>query len=115
MLQKIDDPELVVLNVWVPMVWGDGEKAARRATSLLPDPRVRHFWFDGKDLGKAYQHALDLPEVAWDIYFVYPPGARWEEEPPVPIYFMHQLFGLPQETMLDGEVLAERVRRLLEG
>lgn len=114
-LQEIEAADLVVLNVWVPMYPGDAEGRARQATALLPDPRVRHFWIDGKELGEAFQKALDLPRVAWDIYFVYAPGVRWEDAPPVPTFFMHQLHGMPEESLLDGAVLADRIRRVLVG
>ncbi len=37
-----------------------------------------------------------LPEdgagrVAWDVYLVYPPGATWDDDPPVPAAWRHQL------------------------
>ena len=113
-LETIDDPDLAVLCVWVPMLGGDDEPSSRKATRLLPDPRVRHFWTRDLELGKAFQEALDLPRVAWDIYFVYPAGVRWEGDPPVPASFMHQLLGLPEETLLDGDRLADAVRVLLD-
>ncbi|MGH2570891.1 MAG: hypothetical protein ACRDGR_06680 [bacterium] len=112
-LETIHDPNLAVLSVWVPMLPGDDERASRRASPLLPDPRVRHFWTGDQELGKAFQKALDLPRVAWDIYFVYPPEALWNAEPPAPETFMHQLRGLPEETMLDGGRLADTIRSLL--
>lgn len=115
MLEEIDDPNLVVLNVWVPMLPSDAESSTRRSSLLLPDARVQHFWLDRQDLGRAFQQALDLPRVAWDIYFVYAPGVRWDGEPPQPTFFMHQLSGLPEETLLDGDVLARHVRRILGG
>ena len=112
-LETIDDQELAVLSVWVPMLPGDDERASRRASRLLPDSRVRHFWTDDQELGKAFQKALDIPRVAWDIYLVYPPETRWNGQPPVPETFMHQLHGLPEETMLDGDGLAEAIRTQL--
>lgn len=112
-MEAIEDEDLAVLCVWLPMLRGDDEAASRRASRLLPDPRVRHFWTGDQELGKAFQRALDIPRVAWDIYFVYPPAARWEGDPPVPDSFMHQLRGLPEETMLDGSRLADSVRALL--
>lgn len=109
----IDDPDLAVLCVWVPMLGGDTEPAARASTRLLPDPRVHHFWTGDQELGKAVQRTLDIPRVAWDIYLVYAPDVRWEDGPPQPQSFLHQLRGLSEETLLDGERLAGRVRPLL--
>jgi len=112
-METIDDPDLAVLCVWLPMLGGDDGAASHRASRLLPDPRVRHYWSDDQGLGKAFQRLLEIPRVAWDIYFVYGPGVRWEDDPPRPDSFLHQLRGLPDETRLDGDRLAEAVRALL--
>ena len=50
-------------------------------------------------------------QLAWDIYFVYAPGVRWEEEPPLPTQWMHQL-GL-DERHLNGDTLRGTVLDLL--
>jgi hypothetical protein len=113
-MEAIVDPDLAVLCVWLPMLGSDDEPSSRKATRLLPDPRVRHFWTGDLKLGEAFQQVMELPRVAWDIYFVYPPGVRWDDEPPLPVSFMHQLRGLPEETLLDGSRLAETVRALLD-
>jgi hypothetical protein len=109
-METIDDLDLGVFCVWFPMLGGDDEAASRKTSRLLPDARVRHFWSGDQELGKAFQKAMDIPRVAWDVYLVYPPGVRWEGDAPVPDSWMHQLRGLPAETMLDGARLADMVR-----
>jgi len=43
----------------------------------------------------------------------YPPGARWDDEPPKPPYWQHQLGGMAMAAQLDGETLAAHVRLIL--
>jgi hypothetical protein len=48
--------------------------------------------------------------VAWDIFLLYGAGILWDDAPPVPDFWMHQLF-LEDVPKLDATVL----RRQLEG
>lgn len=102
--------------VWEPILRTDDARAARRATAMLPDPRVRHYWTDGQEVGEAFQAPIGLKgEPAWDVYLVYPPGTEWKgDKPPKPAYFMHQLAGrLPDGRRLNGEALAAKLREVL--
>ncbi len=65
--------------------------------------------------GKIYAKVLGLPsgQVAWDVYLVFPPGARWESQAPKPTYWMHQL-SYPSENYLSGEKLRGEVERTLK-
>ena len=66
--------------------------------------------------GKVYSSVLRLPPglPAWDVYLVFGPEVRWERNPPVPAYWMHQLGRAgPPELRLDGEQLERVVRSLL--
>jgi hypothetical protein len=105
--------KLAAYAVWEPILVTDDARSSRKATTLLPDPRVRNYWTGSQDLGELFQPAIGLTtEPAWDVYLVYPRGVVWEGvEPPRPEYFMHQLAGrLPEAQMLDGRVLADRIR-----
>jgi hypothetical protein len=115
-LETVADTALVVYAVWEPIFRTDDEKASRRATTLLDDPRVKHYWAPTLDLGRAFQKPIDLTsEPAWDVYLVYPAGVTWENEPPRPRYFMHQLNGrLPDASILRGDVLAQHVREAMD-
>ena len=80
--------------VWIPMLEGDTEAAARQAAEqFLPDPRVRHFYDPDRRAGKAIAQSLGggEGEVAWDIYLFYERGDEWDRVPPLPIDWMHQL------------------------
>jgi hypothetical protein len=107
---------LAVYSVWEPILRTDDERSSRKATALFPDARVANYWAGGRQLGEAFQPAIDLRgEPAWDVYLVYAPGVAWEgDAPPRPEYFMHQLGGrLPEALLLDGPKLAEEIRKLL--
>ena len=80
---------------------------------MLPDKRVVHYWDKEKKLGEAYKSVLEINRTAWDVYLLYPQDAEWKEKPPKPSFWMHQL-GIEQGQDLDGEKLAEEVKKLLE-
>jgi hypothetical protein len=112
-LQTNKSNQLAAYAVWEPILRTDDARSSRKATTLLPDPRVLHFWTATQDLGELFQPTIDLTtEPAWDVYLVYPRGVVWDgERPPRPAYFMHQLSGrLPEDRLLDGKTLAERIR-----
>ncbi len=100
--------------MWEPILRTDDERGARKATTILPDERVRHYWVDGQDVGKMFEPALGLKETAWDVYLVYPPGVEWNgSTPPKPAYYMHQLHSLPAARRLNPATLAVKVRKAL--
>lgn len=113
--ETIKAERLKAYAVWEPILRTDDERSARRATTILPDPRIRHYWTDDHRVGEMFQAPLGLKdELAWDVYLVYPPGTLWKgNKPPKPTYFMHQLSGLPPNRRLDGEALAANVREVL--
>jgi hypothetical protein len=95
------------------MIMTDFERTVQDATKLFPDERVIHYWDGEKRLGGAYKPVLELDQTVWDVYLLYPPDAEWKEQPPKPIFWMHQL-GVEQGQDLNGETLAGEVRKLLE-
>ena len=101
--------------VWEPILKTDNERAARKATALLDDPRVEHYWVSTRDVGKLFQDPIGLTtEPAWDVYLVYPRGVSWDQSPPRPAFFMHQLGGrLPAEKRLHATKLAARLKAIL--
>ena len=98
----------------MPVLQSDNASAGKKAEPLLPDPRVVHYWDDDNSLGKLYGRSLTLPrgrQLAWDIYFVYAPGVRWDDEPPPPTEWMHQLG--TDERHLSGGKLRKTILELL--
>lgn len=113
--QGIATEKLKAYAVWEPILRTDNLRGARKATTILPDPRVRHFWIEGREVGEMFKPALGLKdEVAWDVYLVYPAGVEWTaNRPPKPSYFMHQLHELPSARRLDATKLAAQVREAI--
>jgi hypothetical protein len=113
-LEQIDSKDLTVIAVWMPVLGSDNPAEGVKAESLLPDNRTTHYWDEDRSLGDLYGRLLTLPrggKLAWDIYFVYAPGVRWDDEPPLPTFWMHQLGR--DERFLDGDELRGAVQRLL--
>ena len=90
------------------------EGAARSGARRLPDARIRHYRDDAALLAERYAPALGLPEgvPAWDVFFLFAPGTRWEENLPTPAVWMHQLDRGPPGRRLDAAKLATEVERL---
>ncbi len=122
-LEKIPDPSLRVYVVWAPVLSRLSPEAlagaACSSSRRLADPRVKHFldpdWRVAKPYG-ATLPGLQLPpgEPAWDVFLVFGSATRWEEAPPLPAHWMHQLDAGPAALHLDAEKLAGKVDALRE-
>jgi hypothetical protein len=116
-LDPISDPSLRAYVAWVPILPEDTSAPDEETRSLVPDPRASHFWDAERRLPGPLSRVLSLPEgwPAWDVYLAYPPGVRWESEPPAPAFWHHQLGDLAIAPRLDGEAFAVQLRSLLAG
>lgn len=97
-LAKVKDNRLKVYVVWEPIMPKDGpEPLVAAAAVMAGETRAVQYWDGGAVSGKAYVKKLNLPlkSAAWDIYFLFPPGVKWEKDPPAPSFWMHQLNFLP--------------------
>ena len=103
-LSQVDEPNLRTYVIWVPMFRG-AERDVRRATREVSDARSLHYW-DGESASmRAVRATLELSGDPWDIFLLYPPGARWDgDNPPQPKFWMHQL-GSPRKPQLNGPYL----------
>lgn len=139
-LTRLPDQPLRVFVVWVPMVRRDAEAAVPAATRAVPDPRAHHFWDGRRELARAYASILRLRydlatfdralifrwmlrvrellrgesdlQHAWDVYLLFDRQARWDELPPAPHFWQHQLRISPINRR-DGAELEAAVRRQL--
>lgn len=114
------DLAIHVAVVWMPMLAGDSEQAARRSAAILHDPRVRQFYDPERRVGRAYSTGL-FPEAwkearaslreehplqeyvrkaaetpaerkpLWDAALFHPPGSKWTDRPPEPSTFAKQV------------------------
>ena len=91
-LVKFSSTTLRAILVWEPMIEGDSAETASQHAETLHDTRIVQGWNENRNLGRLFGETLDLRAVAWDVYLVYKPGIRWEEErPPKPTFWLHQL------------------------
>lgn len=81
-LEKHPKADVAVYAVWFSMFPGDSR--SHWPSGLLTDPRVEHFWDEGKLAGRWYGSHVTQPgseHVEWDAYFLYGPKAPWQEKP----------------------------------
>ena len=108
-----------VLVVWVAMLESDNEQEARKAAHQFDFSGVRHFYdgerrIGGRLMAEQFQNAIrdaleilppghemremlehrkDLPPERmplWDSVLVFPPGAKWEQRSPAPVWWTKQ-------------------------
>jgi hypothetical protein len=91
-LKAFPDADLDVLWVWISMMGGDTYAAAQKAAKKFKDNRVKQFFDPHQLAGRALAKSLGHSDnIAWDIYCFYPVGALWQDLPPSPESWMHQL------------------------
>lgn len=118
-MEKIGSDNLVNYVVWIPVLNFQNAKTLQRnghkESRRLPGPRSIHFSDPEGYSGAAYGKITGIPygAPAWDIYYAFGPEAKWEDTPPVPDYWEHQLGGMAPERQLNGPRFAEQVRKLL--
>lgn len=104
--------------VFLPMLEGDDEDAAKKQSSTLEGERVAQVWDSLRQMGDLVAESLALTKTAWDIYLLFPPEANWEKEvPPPPAFWMHQLspdYGIGDAPALDPEMLSQEIKKHLE-
>ncbi len=91
-LEKFEHADISVTIVWIRMLPNDTLEAASMAAGALTDSRVRHFFDPEKQAGQAIASSLRWEsQTARDTYLFYAPGQQWEELPPPPVDYAHQL------------------------
>ena len=91
-LEKFEHADISVTIVWIRMLPNDTLEAASMAAGALTDSRVRHFFDPEKQAGQAIARSLHWEgQTARDTYLFYAPGQKWEDLPPPPVDYAHQL------------------------
>lgn len=92
-LEAYPDVDVAVAIVWINMMESDDATAVDNISKTFTDKRVRQFFDPDQSVGKAVAASLGSEgEVSWDTYLFYAPGLRWEDLPPAPTGYMHQLY-----------------------
>jgi mercuric ion transport protein len=120
LFEKQTSDQLAGLAVWVPMKPKDSPQTAWLESEKLKDERISIRGWDGKrQIGNLFAKPLKLSYTAWDVYLIYAPGIKWAgKQPPKPSYWMHQLQGQSEKTMLclnPGALSAQVERFLAQG
>jgi hypothetical protein len=101
-LARSHEHQLVVFNVWQPILATDWGKPGTSALHRLSDVRVWQFWDADRLVARALERSSFGRErqpsccfqrgIWWDFIAVYPPGAQWGDT-------------LPEPVLLDGTVV----------
>ena len=91
-VESFPETDISIAIVWINKIPSDSRKAAEKASGLFNDDRICQFYDSQQLSGRAVADSLGWQgRVAWDIYLFYTAGNPWNENPPAPIDWMHQL------------------------
>jgi hypothetical protein len=69
-----------VYVVWFKMLAGDSRQ--RWDAAVISDPRAVHLWDQNRAAGQWFATNVDQTGyIAWDVYYLYGPDARWDGRP----------------------------------
>ena len=121
LLEQLDDPRVQTFVVHTDVIGGTPANVPP-AAGLISNRHVRHYWDPTGGFGQQVTKSLQLKRgarevYAWDVWMIYDGKAQLPTNGvPPPVLFMHQLPPLenqPGRPLLDGEVFAAEVRKLL--
>ena len=91
-IESFPDADINVAIVWINKLPADSRKAAEKSAGTFNDPRICQFYDRQQRSGQAVANSLGWQgRVAWDIYLFFTAGSQWDETPPAPANWMHQL------------------------
>lgn len=114
-LDKLDTPDIEVFAVWLKMLDTDDRAAVDRATTVLHDPRVHHYWDTKLVLNAQLLDAIqfDIQLRLYNIELLYDRAATWDKRLPRPPYWMQEYRGAPGPTW-NAATFADEVLKALE-
>lgn len=114
-LKAVPDERLQMYVIFDPVFGGNFNRASRKLANQLTDRRVRYFKDPDSLSGMLWEKVLKTERaIAWDVYLLYDADAQWENEPPKPAFWMHQLGGVTIAPRLDEEKFTEELKALLK-
>ncbi|MEK6321888.1 MAG: hypothetical protein AABN33_09405 [Acidobacteriota bacterium] len=100
--------------VWLPIFGGDFKGEARKLSNSFQDRRVSYFLDPKSETAKQFERVLKTERfIAWDVYLLYGADASWEEEPPQPAFWMHQLSGVTKAPTFDEQTFRAKLKGML--
>jgi hypothetical protein len=114
-LKNVSDDRVRAYVIWDPIFGGDFDGEAKKLSNVFPDKRVSYFKDPDSLTGNLWKRVLKLDnEIAWDVYLLYAAGAQWDQEPPQPDFWMHQLFGVTEAPLFDELILETKLKEMLK-
>lgn len=105
-LEKTPQAEIAVYAVWLPFLGGSEEAID---TENLADARVVHFWDGSRLTSEWFGNAVFDGFLAWDVYLLYGPDARWDGSPGEPVSAGGTVIGQSQRILSDTTALLSKV------
>jgi hypothetical protein len=113
-LKDVPDDRVAAYVIWDPIYGGNFDSESKNLPKTFRDKRVHYFKDPNSLAGTQWRQVLKLfRPVAWDVYLLYGADAEWQEEPPQPDFWMHQLGGIKLAPVLEGEKFTEELKGLL--
>lgn len=107
------NPQLHTYVLYIPKL-GAQAKDIQPTVFLFPGKYVYRFWDPAGVSGKRFSGTLGIAQFAWDVWMIYGRGQHWDKElPPKPVFWMHQLYGLPNSNYLNASTFAKEVKSYL--
>jgi hypothetical protein len=114
-LKSVTDDRVRAYIVWLPIFGGDFKGEARKLSNTFRDKRVSYFLDPTSETGKQWERVLKTERfIAWDVYLLYGADANWENEPPQPAYWMHQLGGVTKAPTYDEPTFRAKLKGMLD-
>jgi len=100
LLDGLPDAKIRTFLVWEPVIWSDVAPPTSSVLALVRDPRAIQYWDAERALSRdivravnadparyGFDAPLDEEFIVWDVLAVFPPGALWERDLPVPAFY----------------------------
>ena len=83
------------------------------AAQSIKDERVQHFYDREQLVGQALSNRLGDPDtIVWDSYLFFSAGNTWDQQPPLPTAWVHQMYDVWPEHQHEGDALIEELRKI---
>jgi hypothetical protein len=113
-LKSVTDDRVRAYIVWLPIFGGDFKGEARKLSNSFRDKRVSYFLDPTSESGKEWERVLRTERfIAWDVYLLYGADADWQDDPPLPAFWMHQLGGVTKAPTLDEPTFTAKLKEML--
>jgi hypothetical protein len=114
-LKSVTDERVRVYIVWLPIFGGDFKGEARKLSNSFRDKRVAYYLDPESSTGKQWERVLKTNRsIAWDVYLLYGASGSWEDDPPLPDFWMHQLGGVKNAPRLDEAAFTAKLKAMLD-